>query len=147
MKTLRTHAYLVVTILALLFLSACTVNPVTLKREFNVVSEEREIRLGRNAAPAVAQQFGGVYDDYELQKYIDEVGQRLVEVCDRNYLQYQFHVIDSPILNAFALPGGFIFITRGLLAELENEAQLAGVLAHEIGHVVARHSLPNFLRQ
>jgi predicted Zn-dependent protease len=140
MKTLRTHAYLVVTILALLFLSACTVNPVTLKREFNVVSEEREIRLGRNAAPAVAQQFGGVYDDYELQKYIDEVGQRLVAVCDRNYLQYQFHVIDSPILNAFALPGGFIFITRGLLAELENEAQLAGVLAHEIGHVVARHS-------
>jgi predicted Zn-dependent protease len=88
----------------------------------------------------VAQQFGGVYDDKDLQKYIDDVGQRLVEVCDRNYLDYQFQVIDSPILNAFALPGGFIFITRGLLAELENEAQLAGVLGHEIGHVVARHS-------
>jgi len=140
MKTLRARPYLSAMVLALLLLSACSVNPVTLKREFNMISEEREVRLGRNASPAVAQQFGGVYDDQSLQTYINDVGQRLVAVCDRNYLQYQFHVIDSPILNAFALPGGFIFITRGLLAELENEAQLAAVLGHEIGHVVARHS-------
>lgn len=123
-----------------LFLSACTVNPATLKREFNVVSEEKEIRLGRNASYPVAQSFGGLYEDEYLQKYINEVGQKLVKVCDRSYLQYYFHVVDSPILNAFALPGGYIFITRGLLAELENEAQLASILGHEIGHVCARHS-------
>ena len=69
-------------IVIMFLLSSCTVNPVTLKREFNVVSEEREIRLGRNASPAVAQQFGGVYDDKDLQKYIDEVGQRLVDPDD-----------------------------------------------------------------
>jgi len=140
MSILFFHPCLRIIILTFLFLPACTVNPVTLKREFNIVSEEREIRLGRNASYPVAQQFGGLYDDVDLQRYINEVGQQLVTVCDRNYIQYYFQVIDSSILNAFALPGGYIFITRGLLAELENEAQLAGVLGHEIGHICARHS-------
>ena len=126
-------------VLCLLVVSACTVNPVTLKREFNVISEEREIALGRNSSYSVVQQFG-LYDDQALQNYVDEIGQRLVDVCDRNNIPYQFQIIDSPIMNAFALPGGYIFISRGLLAELENEAQLASVLAHEIGHVCARHS-------
>jgi len=124
----------------LILLSACTVNPATLKREFNIISEEKEIRLGRNASYSVVQSFGGFYEDDELQKYIDGVGQKLVKVCDRSYLQYYFYVVDSPILNAFAMPGGYVFITRSLLAELENEAQLASVLGHEIGHICARHS-------
>ncbi|MFH0813820.1 MAG: M48 family metalloprotease [Pseudomonadota bacterium] len=124
----------------MLCLFACTVNPVTLKREFNIISEEREIRLGRNASASVPQVFGGLYDDVNLQEYINEVGQHLVKVSDRDYLQFYFQIVDSPILNAFAVPGGFIYITRGLLAELENEAQLAAVLGHEIGHVCARHS-------
>ena len=140
MKILFFPSYLRVIFLGLLFLAGCTVNPLTLKREFNIISEEREVRLGRNASYSVAQSFGGLYDDMELQKYINNVGQRLVKVCDRNYLEYHFQIIDSPILNAFALPGGYVFITRGLLAELDNEAQLAAVLGHEIGHVCARHS-------
>lgn len=123
-----------------LVLSACAVNPVTRQREFNIISEEREMILGRNASAQITQQFGGIYPDRELQGYIDEVGQRLVQVCDRKQLTYEFQVVDSPIMNAFALPGGFIYITRGLLAELENEAQLASVLGHELGHVCARHS-------
>jgi predicted Zn-dependent protease len=128
-------------IVLMLFLSSCTVNPVTLKREFNVINEEREIRLGRNASAAVPREFGGVYEDAALQRYVNEVGQDLVRVSERDYLQFTFQVVDSPILNAFALPGGYIYITRGLLAELENEAQLAAVLGHEVGHVCARHSV------
>lgn len=129
-----------IVILSFLLLAACTVNPVTLRREFNVISEERELGLGKNASYSVIQEMG-LYDDAELQHYVNEVGQRLVNVSDRHSIPYQFKVIDSPILNAFALPGGYIFITRGLLAELENEAQLASVLGHEIGHVCARHSV------
>lgn len=140
MKIPFSNPFIRIIILSLLFLSSCTINPVTLKREFNIISEEREIRLGRNASLVVAQKFGGIYDDLDLQRYVNEVGQRLVKVCDRNYIQYHFQVLDSPVLNAFALPGGYIYITRGLLAELENEAQLAAVLGHEIGHVCARHS-------
>ena len=121
-------------------LFSCTVNPVTYEQEFNIISEEKEIRLGRNASPQVVQSFGGLYDDQELQEYVNRVGQDLVAVSDRSYIEYYFGVIDSPIMNAFALPGGFVFITRGLLADMENEAQLAGVLGHEIGHVCARHS-------
>jgi predicted Zn-dependent protease len=119
---------------------ACTLNPVTRKREFNVINEQRELSLGRNAYYSVIQEYG-LYENESLQKYINKVGQELVSVCDRSSIPYEFHVLDSPILNAFALPGGYIFITRGLLAELENEAQLASVLGHEIGHVCARHSV------
>ena len=132
--------YSLAAMVLILIVSSCTVNPVTLKREFNVISEEREVRLGRNASAAVPRAFGGLYDDAALQQYINDVGQKLVKVSDRDYLQFSFQVVDSPILNAFALPGGFIYITRGLLAELENEAQLAAILGHEIGHVCARHS-------
>ncbi|HNR11896.1 MAG TPA: M48 family metalloprotease [Thermodesulfobacteriota bacterium] len=129
--------------LALLLLPlvlSCTVNPVTLEKEFNIISEDKEISLGRNANKEISQSFGGLYDDQELQRYVYRIGQALAKNSDRSYLQYHFYVIDSPILNAFALPGGYIYITRGLLAEIENEAQLAGVLGHEIGHVAARHS-------
>jgi predicted Zn-dependent protease len=134
------HRASVLGALLFLVLSACAVNPVTRQREFNIISEERELTLGRNASAEIAQQFGGVYPDRELQAYVNGVGQRLVQVGDRKDLAYEFQVVDSPIMNAFALPGGFIYITRGLLAELENEAQLASVLGHELGHVCARHS-------
>ncbi len=78
---------------------------------------------------------------------MNEVGQRLVSVSDRNSISYEFHVLDMPVMNAFALPGGYIYITRGLLAELDNEAQLASVLGHEIGHVGARHSASQLSEQ
>ncbi len=134
------HRYIPIIILTVLILSACAINPVTRTREFNVFSEEKERSLGRNASYEVNKQFG-LYDNKALQNYVNEVGQRLVAVSDRNDIPYEFHVVDSPILNAFALPGGYIYITRGLLAELENEAQLASVLGHETGHVCARHSV------
>jgi len=129
-----------------LIVSACGINPVTRKREFNIISEEREIALGRNACYSISQQFG-VYNNTELEHYVNEVGQRLVSVSDRNSIPYEFHVVDMPELNAFALPGGYIYITRGLLAELDNEAQLASVLGHEIGHVCARHSASQLSEQ
>ena len=129
-----------------LILSACGINPVNRKREFNIISEEREISLGRNASYSINQQFG-VYNNTELENYVNEVGQQLVQASDRNSIPYEFRVVDIPILNAFALPGGYIYITRGLLAELENEAQLASVLGHEIGHVCARHSATQLSEQ
>lgn len=134
------HRYIIILMVIALIFSACEINPVTRTREFNVFSEERELNLGRNASYEVNKQFG-LYDNKELQNYVNEVGQRLVKVSDRSDIPYQYHVIDSPILNAFALPGGYIYITRGLLAELENEAQLASVLGHETGHVCARHGV------
>jgi predicted Zn-dependent protease len=126
-----------------LFLSGCTtvtaVNPVTLKNDFMVISENTEINIGRKADPGIIQEFG-YYNDPVLQSYVNEISQKLVQVCARRNIPYYFKVLDSPIENAFALPGGYIYITRGLLAILDSEAELAGVLGHEIGHVVGRDS-------
>jgi len=138
--------YIPILILTVLFFSACGINPVTRTRELNFISEEREISLGRNASYEISKQYG-VYNNTELEQYVNEVGQRLVSVSDRTSIPYEFHVVDMPMLNAFALPGGYIYITRGLLAELENEAQLASVLGHEIGHVCARHSASQLSEQ
>ncbi len=124
----------------ILFFCGCTANPVTFKQEFMIISEDTEINLGKKADPQIIKEFG-YYKDERLQDYINEVGQRIARLSQRNYLSYQFKVLDSPILNAFALPGGYIYITRGLLAELNSEAELAGVLGHEIGHVACRHSV------
>lgn len=127
------------TCLLLLCLAGCMVHPVTLKSEFNVVSEERELNIGRQAHPQIIKQFG-YYQNEKLQRYVNEVGQRLVAVSRRRDLTYHFTVLDTPIENAFAVPGGYIYITRGLLAFLNSEAELAGVLGHEIGHIVGRDS-------
>jgi predicted Zn-dependent protease len=120
-------------------LTGCMVNPVTLQSEFNIVSEERENNIGRQAHPEIIKQFG-YYENEELQRYVNEVGQKLVAVCKRKDITYHFAVLDTPMENAFAVPGGYIYITRGLLAYLNSEAELAGVLGHEIGHVVGRDS-------
>lgn len=129
---------LLFTLLAV-FSSSCMVNPVTLKQQFNVVSEDREIGIGRNAHPQIVEYFG-YYHNQPLQSYVNRVGQKLVTVCKRNDIDYTFTVLDSDMVNAFAVPGGYIYITRGLLAMLNNEAEMAGVLAHEIGHVAGRDS-------
>jgi len=117
----------------------CMVNPVTLEQQFNIVSEERELNIGRAAHPQIIEHFG-YYHSQPLQQYINRVGQKLVTVCKRTDIDYTFTVLDSDQVNAFAVPGGYIYITRGLLAMLNNEAELAGVLGHEIGHVVGRDS-------
>ena len=119
----------------------CAVNPVTGQSNFVMMSEAEEIKLGREANPDIIKQYGGVYDDVALQSYVQHIGQSLAAVSHRSNLAYHFTVVDSPMVNAFALPGGYVYITRGLLAYLNSEAELAAVLGHEIGHVTARHSV------
>lgn len=123
----------------LMALAGCMVHPVTLEREFNIVSEEREIDIGRGAHAEIIKTFG-YYQDDQIQRYVNQVGQKLVGVCPRRDISYHFAVIDSDIENAFATPGGYVYISRGLLAIMNSEAELAGVLGHEIGHVAGRDS-------
>ena len=129
------HAALAVLVLA----AACATNPVTGKREITLVSEAQEIAMGQQADAEVRREMG-LYDDPELQRYVSDIGFKLAKLSHRPNLPWQFAVVDHPAVNAFALPGGFIYLTRGILPYLEDEAELAGVLGHEIGHVTARHS-------
>ncbi len=128
-------------ILALgLTLAGCAVNPVSGERDFTLVSESDEIEQGRRFHEVVLARYG-VYEDPELQQYVNRIGQELARKSHRSHLDYSFTVLDTPEINAFALPGGYIYITRGIMAYLDSEAELAGVLGHEIGHVTARHSV------
>jgi len=131
-----------IAILSLAFIIyGCSVNPVTGKKEFMIFSDEQEINFGKEADPDIQWEFGGVYDDSKLSAYINSVGQKTASVSDRNKIPYHFQIVDTSVINAFALPGGYVYITRGLLVRLDNEAQLSAVLGHEIGHVNARHSM------
>jgi predicted Zn-dependent protease len=123
-----------------LALASCAINPVTGDRQLALVSESQEIQIGREVAGAAEQQFGLV-DDAALQAYVHRLGTQLAQASERPDLPWSFQVADDPTPNAFAAPGGFIFITRGLLALLRNEAELVSILGHEIGHVTARHSV------
>ncbi|MBM3239771.1 tetratricopeptide repeat protein [Candidatus Poribacteria bacterium] len=125
----------------------CAVNPVTGKKQFTLVSESQEVAIGDEQYPIMTQVSGGLFQDEELQAYVNEVGQKLAKVSHRPELKYQFNVVNSSELNAYALPGGKISITRGLLTRMDNEAELAGVLGHEIGHVTARHVSTALTRQ
>jgi predicted Zn-dependent protease len=109
------------------------------------MSESQEIALGREADPTIVATYG-LYDDPALAAYVDSIGQRLAAVSHRPKLQFTFRVLDSPVLNAFALPGGYIYVTRGILAHMNDEAELAMVLGHEIGHVTARHGAGQYSR-
>lgn len=122
-------------------LPGCATNPVSGHSEFVLMSEDQEIKLGREAYPKILKQYGGAYDDATLQAYVQRVGEAVAAHSHRPGLIYRFTVVDSDQVNAFALPGGYIFITRGLLAYLNSEAELAAVLGHEIGHVTARHAV------
>jgi predicted Zn-dependent protease len=117
----------------------CTMNPATGERQFNVVPRSQEIALGKQAAEEVVQSVG-LYENPRLQKYVADMGARLAAVSENPDLPWTFQVVDDSAVNAFALPGGPIFVTRGLLANLNNEAQVAAVVGHEIGHVTGRHS-------
>jgi len=121
-------------------LGACATNPVTGKQDFVLMSEEQEISLGRKYSAEIIKEMPP-YEDPELARLVQEVGERLAANSHRPELIYRFTVLDSTSVNAFALPGGYIYITRGLLAYLNSEAELAAVLGHEIGHVTARHSV------
>src|SRR5688572_22830979 len=118
----------------------CATNPVTGGKDVVLMSESQEVEMGRKAHPQVLQQYGR-YDDEALQQYVTSVGQRIAASSHRSDLQYTFTVLDSADVNAFALPGGYVYVTRGIMAYLNSEAELAAVLGHEIGHVTARHSV------
>ena len=115
------------------------VNPVTGRAERTVMDEKDEIAEGRKAHESTLKEYG-VVNNPRLQAYVNDVGQRLAKQSHRANLTWTFTVLDSPEINAFALPGGYVYVTRGIMAYLDSEAELAGVIGHEIGHVTARHS-------
>lgn len=126
-------------------LAACSVNPATGERNFTaLMSPQQELQVGREQHPQILAQFGGDYDDAAIAAYLDRIGQNLARVSDLPDLAFTFTLLDSDVVNAFALPGGYIYVSRGLMALATNEAELAGVLAHEIGHVTARHSAQRY---
>jgi predicted Zn-dependent protease len=126
-------------------LAACATNPVTGEKQFALMSEAEEIQMGRQLDQQVRQEMG-VYNDPDLQRYVEEIGLELARSSHRPNLPWSFAIVNSPAINAFALPGGFIYLTRGIMAYLGDEAELAGVLGHEIGHVTARHSVEQYSR-
>ncbi len=128
-----------ISILALL-LVGCATNPVTGRRQLSLYSEAQEIQMGRQELER-ARLETGFYPDSALTAYLADIGRRLAALSERPHLPWEFHIVDDPAVNAFAAPGGFIFFTRGILAHLNSEAELAGVMGHEIGHVTARHSV------
>jgi predicted Zn-dependent protease len=134
-----------VVVILLALVVACATNPVTGRREFTLMSEAQEIAMGREADGQIRAEMGA-YDDADLQRYVSDIGLRLAKLSERPDLPWQFTVVDQPAINAFALPGGFIYVTRGIMPFLDDEAELAGVLGHEIGHVTARHSAQQYSR-
>jgi predicted Zn-dependent protease len=125
--------------------AGCATNPATGKRQFSLMSEEQELQIGQEQDVQTRREMG-VYADDSLQQYVTSVGQRLAQVSERPNLPWHFTVVDVPAVNAFALPGGYIYITRGILPFLQDESQLACVLGHEIGHVTARHAAEQYSR-
>lgn len=132
---------------SLVLLSSCAVNPITGEEELMFFSPEEDLALGRKYAPYVERELGGRIPDESVQSYINRVGQRIARVCHRPDLAYYFAAVDTDMANAIAMPGGYVFITEGLLKELKSEAQLAAILGHEVGHVVARDSMAAMSRQ
>lgn len=124
------------------YLGASEFNPVTGEEQRVGLSVEQEIALGAQSAPEMVEQYGGLYQDSEVQNNIDRIGNRLVNdsIANSTPWEFEFYVLDSDVINAFALPGGPVFITTGLLFQLDSEDAAAGVIAHEIVHVLARHS-------
>ncbi|MBE0537460.1 MAG: M48 family metalloprotease [Phycisphaerae bacterium] len=141
------------TILVLWIVSVCSLftgcaqNPVTGQRQLMLVSRAQEQQIGDEYAPEVEKQLGGPIQNPQLQSYVNSVGQKIVQVSDMPDQQFQFVAVNDDSVNAMALPGGYIFITRGMLRQMETEAQLAAVLAHETVHVTARHSANAMSRQ
>jgi predicted Zn-dependent protease len=126
-------------LITFIFLLGCaTTTNTTTNSGFTLLPESREIEIGKSYVPIAIEKFDGIYPERDVQSYITQLGNRLARVAYRN-LPYRFYLVNSEQINAFALPGGPVFITRGLLLKLENESQLVGVLAHELGHINARH--------
>ena len=146
MKKLYFSAEITLLFIALYLAVSCAVNPVTGKRQLMLMSEEQEIQLGNSYDPQVIATFGE-YPDKNLQAFCQSRGEEIGKISHRPNLNYHVKVLDSPVVNAFAVPGGYIYITRGIMAQLNNEAELMGVMSHEIGHVAARHTVAQQSKQ
>ena len=127
-------------------MSSCARHPVTGKRRLSFMSEKKEIAMGKQYDPQVTAQFG-LYDDKKMQAFITRKGQEMARISHRSHLDFSFKVVDSPVINAFAVPGGYIYFTRGIMAHFNNEAQFAGVLGHEIGHISHQHASEQMTKQ
>jgi predicted Zn-dependent protease len=132
--------------LAILLFFSCAQNPVTGKKELMLMTESQEIALGNESDPAIVAQYG-LYENKELQRFIEEKGKQMAAISHRPNLNYSFKILDSPVVNAFAVPGGYVYFTRGIMGYFNNEAEFAGVLGHEIGHITARHSAKQYSKQ
>ncbi len=133
-------------LLATILLPTCAYNPVTGKKELSLMSTKQEIEMGKSYDPQVVAQYGK-YENAEMQAFINEKGKEMAAISHRPELPYEFKILDSPIVNAFAVPGGYVYFTRGIMAHFNNEAEFAGVLGHEIGHITARHSARQYSKQ
>ncbi|MCK5917646.1 MAG: M48 family metalloprotease [Cocleimonas sp.] len=123
-----------------LVLTACSTNPVSGKKDFSLISKDQEVQMGKQAHQDVLKK-QRPYNNTRLQSYVSSIGQQLASKSHRSNIRYTFTVLDDPSVNAFALPGGYVYVTTGLMAYLNSEGELAGVLGHEIGHVTARHGV------
>ena len=139
---------LIIFILLLLpmVLTDCAKNPVTGKKQITFMSPAQEQAIGDQSDPSIVAAYG-LYEDQEMQDFVNKKGQQMGLVSHRPDLKYTFRILDSPVVNAFALPGGYVYFTRGIMAHFNNEAEFAGVLGHEIGHITARHSAQQQTKQ
>jgi predicted Zn-dependent protease len=146
MKNLNLPVKLSVLFLAIVLIISCAVNPVTGKKQFMLMSEEQEVQLGLSYDPQVIATFGEYKSD-NMKNFVQTKGTEMGKISHRPNIEYHVKVLDSPVVNAFAVPGGYIYLTRGILAQLNNEAELMGILGHEMGHVAARHSISQQSKQ
>lgn len=146
MKKLNIPVVVLLFTAAIFLVISCAVNPVTGKTQIMLMSEAQEIQLGTSYHPQVMATFGE-YADNDLQNFVQTKGTEMGKISHRPNLEYHVKVVDSQVVNAFAVPGGYIYLTRGILAQLNNEAELMGVLAHEMGHIAARHTVSQQSKQ
>ncbi len=145
----RSLVYILFALIALavgLGVASCAVNLATGERHLNLVGESQEIAMGQQADSQIVASLG-LYQDAALQRYVQQLGAKLAKTSERPRLPWTFRVLDDPAVNAFALPGGFIYVTRGLMTYVKNEAELSGIVGHEIGHVTAQHSVHSMSNQ
>ena len=147
MKNKIKYSFLIILIfICINFIVGCQKNPATGDREINFLSESEEDAIGKSEHQKIVKQFGGEYRNEKLKNYVESLGNFLVSTSELPNKKFTFTILNTSVINAFALPGGFIYLTRGLIYLCQNEAQLAGVIAHEIGHVTAKHSARRYTK-
>jgi len=146
MRLIKGYKKILIIAVAMLLVPSCAVNPVTGRKQLMFMSEAQEVAIGSQYDPQVIATFGE-YQDSDLLSFMQGVTTEMGTISHRPKLQYHIKILDSPVVNAFAVPGGYIYLTRGILAQLNNEAELIGVIGHEMGHITARHSASQQAKQ